>query len=337
MDIIASNSVVKSLSLENIRNLEGFARTTVSDYYIKSSSFNFKNTIFKNNKVSIYEADWKYSRVCVKKILLKAETIIDHEPKKNQKKNRRHSIQNILKSQKDEHETEDLNNEIYNELLLLSKCIHPKIVQFFGFSKDTDSLCLIFEYMENGNLQDYLKSYSLTLVEKLNILIDVSVALHYLHTRYPNKIMHRDIKPSNILLNKYKQAKLSDFGISKVLQLNKNDKSHDNSSEKGTYIWMAPEVLIGNAYNQTADIYSLGLVMYFLLSENLPFYQYNLNMVQLMLKKSKYEVELNLDEIKNAQLKYLIGMCVTRMMTERPTAEYIIKVLYDILDDIEKN
>ena len=219
--------------------------------------------------------------------------------------------------------------------MLLSKCIHPKIVQFFGFSKDNDSLYLIFEYMVNGNLQDYVKSYSLTIFEKIDILIDVTIALHYLHTRYPNKIMHRDIKPSNILLNEYKQAKLSDFGISKIQ--NKNDRSHDNSSEKGTYIWMAPEVLIGNAYNQTADIYSLGLVMYFLFSENLPFYQYNLNMVQLILKKSKYEVELNLDEIKNAQLKYLIGMCVSRIITERPTAEYIIKVLYDILDDIEKN
>lgn len=337
MDLITSYNVVKSLSLENIRNLEGFARTTVSDYYIQTSSFKFKNTIFKNNKVSIYEADWKFSRVCVKKISLQANTIMDDETKKNiQKRNRRHSLQNIIKSKKNEtSETEDLNNEKYNELLLLSKCIHPKIVQFFGFSKDNDSLYLIFEYMVNGNLQDYVKSYSLTIFEKIDILIDVTIALHYLHTRYPNKIMHRDIKPSNILLNEYKQAKLSDFGISKIQ--NKNDRSHDNSSEKGTYIWMAPEVLIGNAYNQTADIYSLGLVMYFLFSENLPFYQYNLNMVQLMLKKSKYEVELNLDEIKNAQLKYLIGMCVSRIITERPTAEYIIKVLYDILDDIEKN
>lgn len=338
MDLITSSSVVKSLSLENIRNLEGFARTTVSDYYIQTSAFKFKNTIFKNNKVSIYEADWKFSRVCVKKIALQSETIIDHEVKKNiqQKKNtRRHSFQNIVKSQKNEiSETEGLNNEIYNELLLLSKCIHPKIVQFFGFSKDNDSLYLIFEYMANGNLQDYVKSYSLTVLEKINILIDVTIALHYLHTRYPNKIMHRDIKPSNILLNEYKEAKLSDFGISKIQ--NKNDKSHDNSSEKGTYIWMAPEVLVGNAYNQTADIYSLGLVMYFLWSENLPFYQYHLNTVQLMLKKSKYEVEPNLDEIKNAQLKDLIGMCVSRNMTERPSAEYIIKVLYDILDDIEK-
>ena len=337
MYLITSYNVVKSLSLENIRNLECFARTTVSDYYIQTSYFKFKNTIFKNNKVSIYEADWKFSRVCVKKISLQANTIMDDETKKNiQKRNRRHSLQNIIKSKKNEtSETEDLNNEKYNELLLLSKCIHPKIVQFFGFSKDNDSLYLIFEYMVNGNLQDYVKSYSLTIFEKIDILIDVTIALHYLHTRYPNKIMHRDIKPSNILLNEYKQAKLSDFGISKIQ--NKNDRSHDNSSEKGTYIWMAPEVLIGNAYNQTADIYSLGLVMYFLFSENLPFYQYNLNMVQLMLKKSKYEVELNLDEIKNAQLKYLIGMCVSRIITERPTAEYIIKVLYDILDDIEKN
>ena len=101
MYLITSYNVVKSLSLENIRNLECFARTTVSDYYIQTSYFKFKNTIFKNNKVSIYEADWKFSRVCVKKISLQANTIMDDETKKNiQKRNRRHSLQNIIKSKK---------------------------------------------------------------------------------------------------------------------------------------------------------------------------------------------------------------------------------------------
>ena len=56
-----------------------------------------------------------------------------------------------------------------------------------------------------------------------------------------------------------------------------------------------------------------------------------------MLKKSKYEVELSLDEIENTQLKNLIDICISRNTNERPTAEYIIKSLYDILYDLEKN
>ena len=97
-DIINSPTRIKStMSFENIGALQNIARTTVSDYYIKKNEIKFKNTIYKTENVNIYEAEWRYERICVKEIAL--------------------------------------NEEINNELFVLSKCIHPKIVQFLGFTK----------------------------------------------------------------------------------------------------------------------------------------------------------------------------------------------------------
>lgn len=342
----SSIDIVKSLSLENVQNLENYARTTVSDYYIKRGSFCFKNSIIKTSCVSIFEADWKYTRVCVKELMLQQnhdvlKTIHRVDSGTFKKPSRKSSGRNGGSGRKLKDEDikpeNNLGKEIQNELLLLSKCIHPKIVQFLGFSKDKTSVYLIFEYMHNGNLYEFIKTSSdkLTAIEKIQIFLDITSALHYLHTRSPNKIIHRDIKPSNILVNKHCEAKLADFGISKILQLNNEDNSKKNSHEKGTYVWMAPEVVNGDEYSYGADIYSLGLVMHFVWTEKVPFHEYKVNTVQLMFMKIQNTLELP-DIEGNAKLNQLIKSCTTFDMQERPVASSVIEALYEILDS-EKN
>ena len=90
---------------------------------------------------------------------------------------------------------------------------------------------------------------------------------HALELCESEKIIHRDIKPHNIFINKFGDYKLGDFGIAKSI-----DYASKAISKVGTYAFMAPEVYCGKAYNATVDIYSLGLVMYWLLNERrLPF------------------------------------------------------------------
>lgn len=290
-DINSPTRIKSTMSYENIGALQNIARTTVSDYYIKKSEIKFKNTIYKTEYVNIYEGEWRYERICVKEIAV--------------------------------------NGEINNELFVLSKCIHPKIVQFLGFTKQSDTVSIVFEYMDNGNLVEYMKKNKLTKEQKINIMIEITIAINYLHNRNPETIIHRDIKPTNILVNKYGNIKLSDFGISKIIQ--KVDASCDNSNEKGTYIWMAPEVVMGINYNHTADIYSLGLLMYFIWTEKLPFEELNLITVQLMFMKIKNELCIALIE-DNVELNNLIHACTSYDKYERPNSSEIINLLYNMQD-----
>lgn len=271
--------------------------TSVFDYYINLKDIVYKNTLLCYNNVGIYEAEWRYDRVCVKEV--------------------------------------DTDDNISNELLVLSKCIHPKIVQFLGFHRGSVRTLILFEFMENGNLHEYIQYNKLTDQHKLNIMLDVAKALHYLHNRYPEIVLHRDMKPSNILINKHGEAKLSDFGISKMVKKKNSYDYNSHSSEKGTYIWMSPEVLSRNHYNCSTDIYSFGLIMYYIWTGILPFSQLKLNTVQLMFKKN--QGNLILENIDFVELNELIQHCVLYESIDRPNTHIIITKLLNIFDNYDKN
>ncbi|OQR81751.1 kinase [Thraustotheca clavata] len=121
------------------------------------------------------------------------------------------------------------------EIKLMANFQHPNIVDFLGFSwnpKDAN-LCALTEYMKNGDLQ----------------------ALVYLHSLTP-KVIHRDLKSKNVLLDEKCTAKLSDFGISRLRQLEET-----MTAGVGTALWAAPEVFLAKKYNDRADVYSLGVVL----------------------------------------------------------------------------
>ena len=109
-------------------------------------------------------------------------------------------------------------------------------------------------------LLEWEKEHSLQENDIIRLGIDMCRALELCHK---NKIIHRDIKPQNIFVNKNGDFKLGDFGIARVVE-----KTSSVMSQKGTYTYMAPEVFRGQYYNESADIYSLGIVLYRCLNQN---------------------------------------------------------------------
>ncbi len=107
---------------------------------------------------------------------------------------------------------------------------------------------------------DYQSSHTLSTSEILQMGIDMCTALETCENK---NIIHRDIKPDNIFLSDDGKYKLGDFGIARELE-----KTTGGLSKKGTYTYMAPEVYLGKPYNNTVDIYSLGIVLYKLLNHN---------------------------------------------------------------------
>ena len=150
--------------------------------------------------------------------------------------------------------------EFRSELQTLAQIRHPNVIQFFGACTEMKPYIIVLEYMSRGNLE--VNNERLSLEERKQVLIDICSGLAYLHNRSPRCVIHRDLKPNNILLNISGRAKIADFGLSKFQQ-----NHHDSfvmTGETGTYRYMAPEVIMHKNYNASVDIWSFGMIIYFM-------------------------------------------------------------------------
>jgi len=175
----------------------------------------------------------------------------------------------------------DINkNDLINEISIISRLRHPNLVLFLGACTLNEPILLIYEYMENGNLEQYYHNKNIYKKWKPDIkllykwLIQLTQAIYFLHNCY-YPIIHRDIKPSNLLLDDSLNLKLTDFGLSKHLK-SKND-NYNMSGITGTLRYMAPEIRNNcDNYDLKIDIYSLSLNFWFMCTGLKPFYEYNL-------------------------------------------------------------
>lgn len=117
-------------------------------------------------------------------------------------------------------------------------------------------------------INKYFSQYPLTTKDVIKLGIDICKALELCSK---HNIIHRDIKPANIFISEMGEYKLGDFGIARTLE-----KTSGDLSKKGTYTYMAPEVYKGEVYNASVDIYSLGIVMYKLLNNNMEPFRTNM-------------------------------------------------------------
>lgn len=150
-------------------------------------------------------------------------------------------------------------NDFNSELEFLSQLFHPNIIQCYSYFQSPSLHYLILEECTGGNLSDFIKEKGpMNQKMLLKMYFQLLSALEYLHKR---NIAHMDIKPANILINKFGNPKLADFGLSHMVKQNKC------CSYVGTKIFVAPEVSDTIPYDpMRADIYSLGVTFYTLLT-----------------------------------------------------------------------
>ena len=158
-----------------------------------------------------------------------------------------------------------------SELDLLSIADHPNIVKLHEIYEDEKYLHLVLDLCRGGDLYDYiLNKKTLTEAEVMQIMKKIFLAVNHLHTM---SICHRDLKPDNFLLvstEPLSEVKLVDFGMAVKFS---EDPMH---TIVGTPYYLAPEVCLGN-YGKECDVWSLGVVMFFLLSGRQPFKGKNMN------------------------------------------------------------
>ncbi|GLT70832.1 hypothetical protein SLA2020_428880 [Shorea laevis] len=157
--------------------------------------------------------------------------------------------------------------EFRNEVQLLCQLRHQNLVSLLGFCHEKDERIVVYEYMTHGGLDGHLfgNADPLPWKRRLEICIGAARGLHYLHTSAKYAIIHRGVKPSSILLDENWDAKLSDFGISKIGP-SSTSKPKLNASTKeiplaGTIGYIDPEYFRTRKLSEKLDVYSLGIVL----------------------------------------------------------------------------
>lgn len=150
----------------------------------------------------------------------------------------------------------------------IAKLHHPNIVEIFdtGQDEETGSQFLVMELVEGPTLTDFIHQHS-TVIPEVAVAMACSLCDAIEHAHQTN-ILHRDIKPENIMFSKDGVLKLMDFGIARILDA---DRMTASGSLIGSPAHMSPEIIEGHKYTFSCDIFSLGTVLYFALTSQLPF------------------------------------------------------------------
>ncbi|XP_049412560.1 G-type lectin S-receptor-like serine/threonine-protein kinase SD2-5 [Solanum stenotomum] len=227
------------------------------------------------------------------------------------------------------------------EVKAVSGIHHINLVKLIGFCAEKSHRLLIYEYMVNGSLDRWFthenQENGLTWNTRQRIISDIAKGLAYLHEDCSHKIIHLDIKPQNILLDQYFNAKISDFGLSKLIE---KDKSKVVTRMRGTRGYLAPEWL-SSVITEKVDVYAFEIVLLEILcgQKNLDWSQPDEEDVHLLsVFRRKAEQEQLIDMVDKNEDMQLHREAVTEMMSlaawclqgdfsKRPSMSLVVKAL----------
>ena len=160
---------------------------------------------------------------------------------------------------------QQLRERFERETKIIAKLEHAAIVPVYDVGRDNEQLFFVMRYMAGGSLSERIQNKSTPLSEIANIIQRLAAALDYAHKK---GVIHRDLKPGNILFDEYDNAYISDFGIAKFANASIKLTS---SGIIGTPTYMSPEQAQGDELDGRSDIYSLGVILFEMLSGKTPF------------------------------------------------------------------
>jgi len=205
----------------------------------------------------------------------------------------------------------------------------PHVVLFIGVCSKPPNMCIISEFLGGGSLYNYIHTELVKLpFDKIKqYAIDIATGMNYLHLSTP-PIIHRDLKSLNILLDEYhNHCKITDFGMSKIRY---EEEQVNTVGSIGTPIWMAPELMRGEKYNEKIDVYSFGIMLYEMIANELPFKE--LNQMQLLMEVAVKNQRPNLTVTCSAPLHTLMTNCWDENPKNRPSFQQIIEILRALPD-----
>jgi hypothetical protein len=204
---------------------------------------------------------------------------------------------------------------------------HENILHVYDFVKDRGTMHIVMEYVQGIDLYDLLDmTPRLPGDVAALIALQVARALDYAHFR---GVIHRDIKPANIMISKHGEVKLMDFGIAR------DDKLSDlteTGTGLGTPSYMSPEQILGDKLDFRSDVFSLGIVLYQMVTGRKPFVEDDARTVMQKIRLDRYTSPHKLNPEVPRALERIMARCMEKMPANRyPTTQALIDDLMDFL------
>ena len=230
-------------------------------------------------------------------------------------------------------------DDVFNEATILGKLDHQNIIKLFEVFDSKvpkHTLNIVTEYADDGDLAEKIKSRDnkpFTEPEILDYFTQICLALKHIHEK---KIIHRDLKSGNIFLMKSGLVKLGDFGISKGFQ-NTMDKA---KTMVGTPYYLSPEILENKPYDAKSDIWSLGVLLYEMMTFKMPFNASSLPMLSVKIMRGNYTPP---PAVYTKDLREIVSKCLMVNPTKRPKIQEILRMpiiqnrIKNFLDEVQYN
>ena len=208
-------------------------------------------------------------------------------------------------------------DQIVNEINILKQLDHPNILKILEFHLTEDKFYIITDYLPEGELYDEIDKKSIFSEREASYIIyQVLSAIRYCHKM---RVVHRDVKPENIMImgreNGLLHVKLIDFGTAKLF-----NERYKNKAVVGSSYYIAPEVIKGK-YDEACDLWSIGVIMYILLTGSPPFNGDNEDEIIKSILIGKYDTTLDTYKTLSNNAKDLITKLLTFNPAERITAK----------------
>jgi serine/threonine-protein kinase len=182
---------------------------------------------------------------------------------------------------------------------------HPNIVRIYDYGEENDLFYVTMEYLKGSNLGRYTQAeHLLPLREALNVIVQVADALDYAHAK---GVLHGGLKPANIIwIRKAKKAKVTDFATTDIASFSKNKKGIGVDFP----YYMSPEQLSGKKLDGRSDIFSIGVLLFELLTGQKPFAGDDISSLMLMIAKDKHPSAKTL----NARVPQMVERIIDRAL-----------------------
>ena len=213
--------------------------------------------------------------------------------------------------------------EIENEANILSSINNDNIVKYVDSFSDNESFNIVMEFCEGLDLRKLINEHKEknALISKhliYHIISNICLGLKEIHK---NNLIHRDLKPDNLFLTGDYKIKIGDFGIAKKLK----SKNEYAKTQTGTLLYMAPEIINDQKYNNKVDIWALGCIIYELCTLNFCFENTSIKKLIYTINESSYK---KIDEnIYGNEMQKLINLLLNKEYKKRPDAEQILIII----------
>ncbi|OHS94558.1 CAMK family protein kinase [Tritrichomonas foetus] len=218
---------------------------------------------------------------------------------------------------------------IQKETEILASLNHSAIVKFYEMFQESNRIYIVMEFIDGCDLLNYINSKQfINEYDSRKLFCQMVCGLNYIHS---HNIMHRDIKAENFMVTKGGKVKFIDFGLAQ------NSVSSIFNTQCGSLSYIAPEILLSQQYSYSADIWSLGIILYAITNKKLPFDELNDSLLRdkILYEQPKFtsKIPVNLEDL----LKKLLNKCPKNRITIEEITKHIwlkneFKMISNMLD-----